>query len=403
MKEIVTRKRDWIRQLPLFLLVAGCGVSSGMVMALAAILYVVLCRQYHEPFLGPVIRGRHFKQSLQVIAIALVAARITVPFNGGSVTLLLTYISCLAPFLLAVLMMRPGTKTYHAIWYGVMAALIWLCLVVLIHPGWQDRRLSGPFDSPQTLAGFLTLLVPIVFFGAVKYRYHLRSRSILSLVLCILAMIMLICTGSRNGYLTFAIGCVILAGLVYHCRDLVSLKLMGAAVVIACLGVASISPAYMSQSVRRELGRANRIYLAETSLDIVREHPLVGIGMGNWSNVYETTYAAHNPSSTVRRPSPGNVYLQSMAETGLIGFAGFLCLILWQGKELISCLRNVYRRKQRAFPWLASLSLSLLSVYIFGFLDDTFFGRPLLQFYWLLWGLCLGTIAFSEKEADPIE
>ena len=93
MKEILTRKRDWIRQLPLFLLVAGCGVSSGMVMALAAILYVVLCRQYHEPFLGPVIRGRHFKQSLLVIAIALVAACITVPFNGGSVTLLLTYIA----------------------------------------------------------------------------------------------------------------------------------------------------------------------------------------------------------------------------------------------------------------------------------------------------------------------
>ena len=50
----------------------------------------------------------------------------------------------------------------------------------------------------------------------------------------------------------------------------------------------------------------------------------------------------------------------------------------------------------RALPDTTPLFLTRLSSWLG-------FGRPLLQFYWLLWGLCLGTIAFSEKEADPIE
>lgn len=128
------------------------------------------------------------------------------------------------------------------------------------------------------------------------------------------------------------------------------------------------------------------------------EHPIVGIGVGNWGKVYKERFEKDNPNHEKNIQSPHNIYLHIFNESGIIGLSGFLLLIIYQMKMLYSSISQSYRRDSRAFPYTIGVGLSIISVYLFGLLDYDFFSRHMMQVYWLMWGLCL-CAAYKEKES----
>jgi len=71
-----------------------------------------------------------------------------------------------------------------------------------------------------------------------------------------------------------------------------------------------------------------RISQYRTTANVLSANPLLGIGFGNFTRVYDT-YRHHSSPSTERWPArtTENMYLMIVAETGLVGLAAFLALL----------------------------------------------------------------------------
>ena len=136
----------------------------------------------------------------------------------------------------------------------------------------------------------------------------------------------------------------------------------------------------------------------QSALQLVEEHPIIGIGVGNWGKVYKERFEEDNPNHEKNIQSPHNIYLHIFNETGIIGLLGFLTLIIYQIKLLYASICQSYRMNSRAFPWSIGFGLSIISVYLFGLLDYDFFSRHMMQIYWLMWGMCLCTVYVANKE-----
>lgn len=391
--------KQWILNMPFFLLVISCGISSGTLMLLSFLLHIAICKYYHIALTGPLWESRHFRYTLLFIAIAFGCAFITIPFNQGRPEVLFRYLSRLAPLLLVVFMARVDRDIFRVTWYGLIFSCTWLLMQVLWSPNWQWNRLFGPFSSPNTLAGLLIVLLPAVLFGLVRYRKSLSRYALFSVIfLCAAGVIVLICTGSRNGYGVFGVSFLLLLYFIYRHRDRAVVKFMGGMVLGSCLVAACFAPGLISQRMGRNIQQDARTYLIQSGLQMAWESPVIGIGVGNWGKVYKERFEAGNPFHEKNIQSPHNIYLHIMDESGIIGLSGFFLLVFYQLRTCYKGLRNIYRCDKVAFPWLAGMGITILSVFLFGFLDYDFFSRHMMQLYWFFWGMCLYAIELSEKE-----
>jgi O-antigen ligase len=124
-----------------------------------------------------------------------------------------------------------------------------------------------------------------------------------------------------------------------------------------------------------------RSSLTAAARALIRERPLLGVGLGNFS---VALYRIPLGISTWKTYQPvHNVVLLSAAELGLLGGALWLGLMLapWAGLW-------IKRRQVRMTPWLAGLSGALAALALVSWVDAYVWsahqGR-LLQ--WLIWGL----------------
>lgn len=384
------------RELPLLLLIVSCGISSGTLMLVSFLLHIILCRYYKEPILGPLLYSHKFYYSLIFIVIAFGSALITIPFNNGNLPLLLKYLGRIAPFFLIILMAKPSMDNAKVAWYGILVATFCLLLSILWTPIWKGGRLYGPFGNCNTLAGLIVTILPVLLYGMIKYRKNIPHMATVAGILGIGALVAMVCTGSRNAYGTFIIIFLCLAWIVYHYHDLFSFKIMITAVCVAILALGIFAPT-ITHRLGNNLQQDGRVYLMQSGLQIAKEHPLVGIGVGNWGKVYKEQFEATNPKREKDIQSPHNIYLQILDETGIVGLSGFLALIFFQFKVLYTSTTSQYKRFHVIFPWTIGFGLSITSIYIFGLLDYDFFSRQIMQLYWLFWGLCLCATEFTKR------
>lgn len=129
-----------------------------------------------------------------------------------------------------------------------------------------------------------------------------------------------------------------------------------------------------------EYGTGSRKHIFESSLDMIRRHPLTGIGYGNWklaSIPYETFY---NKDAVVNYHSH-NDFLETTAETGLPG--GLSYLLIFGAVAFIFTRQLVKKDHALPLPFLFSCMA------IGGYFADAFFNFPFerttMQVYFAFW------------------
>jgi hypothetical protein len=130
-----------------------------------------------------------------------------------------------------------------------------------------------------------------------------------------------------------------------------------------------------------------RLEMARTTIRMVAEAPLFGIGLGEF---YQRSGEFSSPELLVLFPpahheNAHNNFLQILAETGLIGLGAFMCLL---AAALYVAARPLSRMPGDAFAWGTLAGL-------FAFLLTCFGGHPLLTreagyAFWLVLGLAAG-------------
>ncbi len=135
----------------------------------------------------------------------------------------------------------------------------------------------------------------------------------------------------------------------------------------------------------------SRLTLWRHGMEIVREHPVLGIGYYNWLPYYRTYY---DPLGLL----PHNIFIQAMAELGYTGLAAFILLIV--GTFVVNAqTRRLLKRVPEDHAFLRHMSHGLDAALV-GFLGAGFFVTVLYYpFFWVNLAMTVSLYVTAETVA----
>jgi O-antigen ligase len=125
-----------------------------------------------------------------------------------------------------------------------------------------------------------------------------------------------------------------------------------------------------------------RVQIWDTTITMIKDNPILGIGLADFQRVYsETIPEKYFPPYEWLVPEPHNLYFAFWLHLGVVGIIWLIYILRYTILKLIEAVKS----NQWEAYWL---SLSLLSIYIYGILDTPFWKNDLaLLFIVILYGI----------------
>jgi O-antigen ligase len=242
-------------------------------------------------------------------------------------------------------------------------------------------RAAGPFGESNFFALSLAVLVPF----AVHVVPSGSWRRLLGLVALPLLLAGLLSTGSRGGLIAAAVALVV-SGLAARrtARPAVLAGALVTAVVVIAAGVSLFSAQLQDAQSRTLDGRSteNKIALA-----MFADHPLLGVGPGNYPTFYRD-YARRIGNDARDLREPHSLPLEIAAEQGVAGLLGWAAM-------LVALVGYALRRRVHRRPAGRTLLIAL-ATYATGSL---FLHGSVMRLAYLLIGMLIA-LAGASREAQ---
>ena len=255
-------------------------------------------------------------------------------------------------------------------------------------------RIQGLYSDP----GFHAHAI-VIFFGlTVPWLFYARSKKIkiLASILITCYVMNVIGTGARVGWVSLAFSFLIfLLVLKHRYKYLVgSLSILLVILVFLALFRTTDAPTFERLQYGKDKSFSWRLDTYRQGIEMVRDHPLLGVGTGNYLAEYHN-YLSKTPN--LSRYYMGwlhNSYLQIWAENGTIGLGVFLIFFLTIIFGLLTAYLNAVDVEMKA------LSLGLLTAFS-GYAVE-FSGVPILgqEPGWIILGLSAALISIFRKERE---
>ncbi|MDA8217729.1 MAG: O-antigen ligase family protein [Dehalococcoidales bacterium] len=239
-------------------------------------------------------------------------------------------------------------------------------------------RAYGTFGQPNPYAGYLGTLLPLSIALVVAGWWDGRARRQVGFYALVVVLGLLggalLASMSRGALLGLALAVAVMASLASRRAFLVLLAAALAGAVVMMLGAFDLLPSQISQRLVQvvsyfgvfdvrtvKLTPANwaiveRMAVWQAAWGMFEAHPFLGVGPGN----YPTAYADFAmPGWNQAMGHAHNLYLNLLAETGVVGLGAFL--VFW-----VAAIRAVWRR-HRALGvgltrWERAIPLGVLGV-----------------------------------------
>jgi tetratricopeptide (TPR) repeat protein len=209
----------------------------------------------------------------------------------------------------------------------------------------RGNRAVGNFITSNQLASFLLLAVlPLAGIAAAAggrrkaaAQRHGSAPFIILALAALLACVALYLSGSKGGMAAFVFGVLVFAlanaggWLSRH-----KLTVLAACVLIVLLFMGGQRAGVLPRWEQFKASLGVRLDYWRVSVEMIRQHPLTGIGPGCWKEHYAMLKAPEYEETRLAH----NAYLQIWTETGTVGFALF-CLFL--GGMVLRTLRGMAR------------------------------------------------------------
>jgi O-antigen ligase len=342
-----------------------------MVAAFCALLAGIALSAIHAQHLGPVVREAFKNGEYLLLFLAAILAFATDPddrpfWRAQELAVGLVCLSALAEYL-----------------FGAHSGIF------LHGHAWVVPRIAGVLEGPNQLSGYLDIALPVLVARALVQ----RDRA-LTIAIALAATTDLL-TFSRAGIFGALIGVAAVIFILRPQRKLVWRYAAAIALVLALTAAAALRagvPAgYFSLDQTTQAGDhlANRSQLWRAALTLWRTSPIVGVGGGN----YELDLAEAGLPDV--RTHANSLYLQSLAEGGIVGLATIVALL---AATFLTLARSGVRRPLIVGALGATLALATHQVF-----DDMFFFPKVASVYWLVVGIAVAEIAarrlFEDRRA----
>jgi O-antigen ligase len=164
--------------------------------------------------------------------------------------------------------------------------------------------------------------------------------------------------------------------------------LVGAVALLGVFGLAAAAVLPERLNPLRQTG-GFRIDLWLSSLEMVRDHPLLGVGLDNFAYVYKQAYLREGAAAEPNLSHPHNWLLQFWLELGLLGLIAFL-----------SFVGTFFRLTLRQRGWLVGGAAGAMAdTLVHGLIDQSYFLVDLAFLFWLVLMLAADAAAGRDSEA----
>jgi len=236
---------------------------------------------------------------------------------------------------------------------GLFASFIalvkWSRQSVLAGGAGELVRASGPYVNPDHFACFLTIILPLAvgtalfgFCTTSRGRWTLRVFSALTAFAMLAALLL---TGSRSGWAGAMLGQIVLLMLApwpgRKSPSFVRIAKGTIASALLCVLLFAFIGARGQEDIKQRLRGSmafgtltDRLGVWKDSLSIVRGFPLLGVGLGCWSEIFPHFESPPWPSDSYWGETH-NDYLQALCELGIAGSIVILWLIAGFLQDLV--------------------------------------------------------------------
>ncbi|MBK5240534.1 O-antigen ligase [Clostridium sp.] len=246
---------------------------------------------------------------------------------------------------------------------------------LVIYETGKNVKIAATLYNPNSYGAYLILIIfPVIMLGFYEKN---KYRKIIYILLSALILTNLLMTYSRNALLGFVLGLLVLT-VIYSYKLIFALGGFG---VLICF-IPSVFQRI--KSITNMSGNVIRIKLWKTALMMIKEHPILGVGNGNYVaryNEYIFKYKDLRYFSYRNFPTH-NSYLKVQSELGIIGIGSFLGVVI----TALFRIRKFYRTTEDKFhkPFYMGVMASMVAFLFMNLSDNLFFVPKATTYFWFL-------------------
>jgi O-antigen ligase len=244
------------------------------------------------------------------------------------------------------------------------------------------RRIRGVYGSPNNLSLFLGRIIPIIaalWLGSRSARGRIGYAAIAAPILVCFYF-----TYSRGAWLVGVPAALVFIGLAWGGRARWATLAAAAAAVLGLVPL--LGTERFTSLLNTQAGTSFfRIKLWQGAIQMIRDHPILGVGLDNFLYQYRTRYVLPEAWQELNLSHPHNLVLDFWARLGILGVAA----LVWLEVAFFATGRRVYRRlvdpEQRALA--IGLMASMVDFLAHGLIDNSYFLVDLAFVFFLTVGL----------------
>lgn len=250
---------------------------------------------------------------------------------------------------------------------GIVNCFYALFRYIYLLEGGLEKRLHGLINSWMTFSGFMMIMILLLIAKLIWQRnikYHL-----LYLILVVFFFAVILLTLTRSSWV--GLFCGIIALTYFHSR-----KLLISVIILAIIsGIIAypLLPKAVSNRFRsifdlNDTTNKERIYMMRIAINIMKKHPLLGIGPGMLQQKLPE-YVSEGIDKNWNIPHLHNNILQNAVDKGLLG------LIAWLGiyiKWLFDSLVGFHRKEYRDIGLAAGSIAAIIAFLVAGLFEYNF-------------------------------
>jgi putative inorganic carbon (hco3(-)) transporter len=249
-------------------------------------------------------------------------------------------------------------------------------------------RVGGTTGSPNVTGSYIASLLPIPIVALVS---KLRAKpSWLPWISALWGFIALILTQTRGAWISFAVGILLFLLISGRLRHLWRIFLgAGAAGGLLFFIFRKVVIERFSEGLETLIYRLN---LMQSAFEMIRSHPLLGIGINNYAAVMDDYVPFF---LTQERWIVHNHYLLVAAETGLLGFGCFLFLLF----TVFGSIRQARKSQNRLVSVFSTSIFFSLLIFCFQMMMESLDGRISDAHFWLIAGIGMSLYFWTRDHA----
>jgi O-antigen ligase len=369
--------------------------ALGLIIAMYAAGYFFMRKEYPQPL--STWQGRLFLLLNAIGAISLVV-RVSNPAVVAN--MMQIYISIDLLFFATVVLIDSQRRLRYVL-LSMIASMSWASFYVLrewqvyhnVYPGLRPGGVSG--DCNYFASSALITLPMAYYFWRASSRSWITILCLSSIGMSLMAMML---GASRGGFLGLLAGLLM---IIWRSKAKIRNMIVIATTVGPIVFLMPSSPLQrlVHPDYADHLGADIRIMLWKAGWRMIQEHPLFGVGLGNFlgmTGVYVDRTMFYGTATEKMQGLACNSFLELTAELGIIGLTVFIGILV----ATYFSLDRVRRRTADGQPNLLNLAANSLQVSLVSFsVSIIFLSGQYLKVFWMLvfLSMCLPALEAQQR------